>query len=87
VSRKVEGSEWRCRHPSTGSATGECDVVLVQEGMEAHLRTDHGMRSLTPEQVWALFVLVRGAPSRGRPPGLGKTDDQTMTMFDREDFR
>lgn len=84
---KVDGSEWRCRHPSRTSETGECDVVVVQQDMEGHLATDHRMRNLTPEQVWAMFALVRGAPSRGRPPGLGKTDDETMPMFERGDFR
>jgi hypothetical protein len=84
---RIEGSEWRCRHPSRSSDTGECDVVVLQQDMEAHLGTDHRMKSPTIEQVWAMFVLVRGAPSRGRPPGLGKTEDQTMTLFDRSDFR
>jgi hypothetical protein len=84
---RVEGSEWRCRHTSHSSATGECDVVLKQEDMEQHLSVDHGMKGLTPESVWGMFALVRGAPSRGRPPGLGKTDDQTEPMFDRGDFR
>jgi hypothetical protein len=55
--------------------------------MEEHLRVEHRMKGLTPESVWGMFALVRGAPSRGRPPGLGKTDDQTPPMFDRGDFR
>lgn len=84
---KIDGSEWRCRHPSRSSETGECDVVVVQQDMEGHLATDHRMKALTPEQVWSMFALVRGAPSRGRPPGLGKTDDETMPMFERGDFR
>lgn len=83
---RVDDSEWRCRHPSRTSDTGECDVVLKQQAMEDHLRTEHRMKGLTPEQVWAMFALVRGAPSRGRPPGMGKTEDETLPMFDRGDF-
>jgi hypothetical protein len=82
---RVDDSEWRCRHPHD-SATGECDVVVKQQEMEEHLRAAHRMKNLTPEQVWAMFILVRGAPGRGKPPGLGKTDDQTMPLFDRSDF-
>jgi hypothetical protein len=61
-------------------------VVVKQQEMEEHLRAAHRMKGLTPEQVWAMFALVRGAPARGKPPGLGKTDDQTMHLFDRSDF-
>lgn len=84
---KIDGSEWRCRHPSHSSETGECDVVVLQQDMEAHLATDHRMKRLTPEQVWAMFVLVRGAPSRGRLPGLGKVEDETIEMFGKDAFR
>jgi hypothetical protein len=85
--RKIEGSEWRCIVPSRESETGTCDVVVEQTAMEAHLRAEHKRSLLSPGDVIPFFVLVRGAPSRGRPPGLGKVDDDTLTMFDREDFR
>lgn len=87
MSRKVEGSEWRCIARSLESETGTCDVVVEQTLMEEHLRREHRRSLLSPGDVIAGFVLVRGAPARGKPPGLGKIDDQTPTMFDFEEKR
>ena len=84
---KVENSQWRCTVPSRESETGSCDVVVTQQEMEAHLRGDHKRSLLSPGDVIPYFVLVRSS-DLGRGPGRrGKIDDETMTMFERGDFR
>jgi len=85
---KVEHSQWRCTVPSRTSETGSCDVVVVQQDMEDHLRLEHSRRLLSPGDVIPFFVLVRSS-DLGRGPGRReKIEDETMTMFDPgKDFR
>ncbi|MGV0949377.1 MAG: hypothetical protein ACOYB3_01805 [Azonexus sp.] len=84
---KVEHSQWRCTVPVRSSETGTCDEVVIQKDMEDHLRREHKRRLLSPGDVIPHFVLTRSS-DLGRGPGRrGKVDDETMTMFEREDFR
>jgi hypothetical protein len=82
---KTDDALWICRVENIHSITGYCDVVVPQPHLEKHLWSDHRMREADPVKVIGWFLLARGS-HHGKPPALGKADDQTEPMFGRDEF-
>jgi len=85
---KVDNSWWRCTRPVDKSITGECDAIIIQQQMESHLASDHGLVGLKPVDVVQTFVLIRTAEVKRGPERRDTVDDETIPMFERgKDFR
>lgn len=78
----MDDAEWYCQVDMDGLP---CMTVVKQPDMERHLN-GHRIWPSTPDEVRSRYTLARGS-HHGKPPRLSKTDDETLPMFDRKDFR
>jgi hypothetical protein len=86
----VDDALWYCQVRVTkDSYDGPCLEQVRQDGMEDHLHTVHRvsrMEMRAPYDVIGRFTLARGS-HHGKPPRQPATDDKTIEMFGKDEFR